>query len=633
MAKIAILVPHQEMCEIARPLIEQYSNLNVICLEYIQTAQVKHRAHELEEQGCELIVARGVHARIIKRSIKVPLVEMRVTAQELGMIMLDIKRELGQSQPRIGLVGFDNMLCDTKPFNMLFDIDLRTYLVDRDSELVPAVELALQEGCQAVVGGDIVCACAQDMGLPNRFIPSGAESLRAALEIASRVSYAIDLEKHDRALMDTMLNYTFTGIMRVDKNGFILRINRAGYNMLGLTPSEVVGSRVTDVLPELAEKTLKDTLEKGEEVYASLMGFQKRSLVVNLAPLRIDGENSGAILTFQEGRRIIEMDSQLRQELYQRGYIARYSFGATKLKSKESQALERMAKRIAKYDAPVLIKGETGTGKGIMAQCIHNESLQRHSAYVWADCSAWQPETLDTMLFGNYTTRKDSPACMVELAQEGTLYLSHIETLSSETQYKLHNLIQGRFLHNGSNRSVAAKVRIITSTSVSLAAQVENGAFRNDLYYSLCPLSLELRPLRERREDILSWAAFYLKEWGTKYDRYVHMTQDAQKFMLEYDWPGNLDQLNNVCQRIVLLTERRNIDRAFLRRQLDQVTPKILPGTKEVVVCKDPKAVELADLLRRHNGNRANAAAELGVSKTTLWRHIKKYGIEKDFTF
>lgn len=632
MAKVAVLVPYQEICELARPIANQYTNMTVMSLEYIQTSKVEARVRELEEQGCELIIARGVHARIIKRSVRVPLIEIRVTAQELGMVVQEIKRELGGGRPQIGLLGFDNMFCDTKPFNALFGIDLHTYLVDRDDELAPAVELAVREGCQAVVGGDIVCAYAQAMGLPSRFIPTGLESLQTAMETASRVCYAIDLERHNSVEMDTMLNYTFSGIMRADREGTILRVNRAGCDLLGLTADKITGRRAVEVLPGLTKKMLKDVLELGEEVYASLLDIQHRSVVVNLAPVCIDGEMDGAIITFQEGQRIFEMNSQLRQELYQQGYIARYKFGKTVSKSKESQALERLAKRIAKYDAPILLAGETGSGKEIMAQCIHNESLQRRSAYVWVDCSAWEPETLDTMLFGNQTTRKDTPACMAELAQDGTLYLDHVEVLTPELQYKLYNLIRGHLLHNGSNRPTSAKVRVIASTDVNLAVWVEDGKFRSDLYYTLSALSLEVPPLRKRREDIPSLAEAYIKEWQRKYKRYVHLTQDALKFMQSYNWPGNLDQLNNVCERIVLLTEKRDVNEVFVRKQLEQVAPKHLRGSEKIVLYKDPKAVELAELLRKHNGNRAAAAADLGISKTTLWRYIKKYGVEKDFT-
>jgi transcriptional regulator with PAS, ATPase and Fis domain len=162
---------------------------------------------------------------------------------------------------------------------------------------------------------------------------------------------------------------------------------------------------------------------------------------------------------------------------------------------------------------------------------------------------------------------------------------------------------------------------------------VDREEFRNDLYYALNVLSIDLAPLRRRREDILPYVDAYLDEWQERYKRYVHLTQGARQYMQEYDWPGNLDQVNSVCERIVLLTERRNVDEVFVRRQLEQVAPKMLAETETVVLFKDQKAAEIAQLLRKHNGNRAQVAEELGVSKTTLWRYIKKYGIAADYSY
>lgn len=633
MAKIAILVPYQEMCALAGELVGEYGQLTPMCVEYSHTEQIESRAKELVSQGCELIIARGVQASIAKHSVKLPVVEIRVTTQELGMTVLTLKKELDLPCPSIGLVGFANMICDTSHFDELFGVMLHSYLVKSSSEMVAAVDSARRDGCEAVVGGDIVCSYARRVGLLSGFMPAGGESIRNALETASRVGYAIDLEKHNSAEMNTMLNYTFNGIMQVDRLGNVQRINRAGYDLLERLPEDLLGCPLTQVIPNFSAKILTDTLKDGKETYALVIDINRKTVVINLAPIVIDGEIEGALLTFQEGRRIIEMDSELRRELYQRGYIAKYTFETLPAAGKEMSAVVTLARRIAKHQAPVLLTGESGVGKGLVAQCLHNESLAHGNAFVPLDCSAWLPETLDTMLFGNYTTKKDTPACMVELAQSGTLYLSHVEALPFETQYKLLNLIQGKFLHNGSNRPVVAQVRVVSATSVNLSAKAAKGEFRGDLYYALSVLTLEIPPLRRRRDDILPLTESYLEDWQERYQRYIHLTQGAQTFLMNYDWPGNLNQLNGICERMVLLTEKRNIDEVFLRLQVEQIEPKTLPGTEKVVLYKDPRAVEITALLKKYGGSREKVAAELGVSKTTLWRYIKKYGIEPDYLY
>lgn len=632
MAKVAVLVPNQELCSIAQPLIDEFPSLSLMTIEYIKTEQVSLRARELERHGCDLIVARGVHAHIIKRDVKLPLVEIRVTQQELASVMLDLKEELGLPCPKIALIGFSNMFSDTDHFNRLFDIDLRLYMVKQNDELDDAVEHAFADGCNAVIGGDIVCKSAQKEKLPYRFIPSGQESLRNALGTATRVAYAIDMEKRNSAEINALLNYTFNGIIQVDSSGIVRRINRISNDLLECPTAAVLGRPILEILPNLSRELLENALKRGQEAYAFMLDIHHKAIVVNIAPILVENQIEGAVLTFQEGQRLIEMDSEMRRELYQRGFVAKHSFENMIQEDPETVQMLELAKRIGKFTAPILLTGETGSGKNILAQCIHNESLVHSNAFVSIDCSAWLPETIDNMLFGNFTVRKDSIVdSYAEMAQGGTLYLSHVEMLPLETQYKLLCLIRGRFLHNGPSRPVAANVRVIASTAVNLISRVEKGEFRSDLYYALNVLSLEVLPLRRRRADILGWMVLYLDEWQKKYKRYVHLTQGARNYLLDYDWPGNLDQLCSVCERLVLLTQKRNIDEVFLRQQLEQVTPRLLPGTEQIVLYKDQKAVEIAALLKKHHGNRQKVADELGVSKTTLWRYLKKFNITSDY--
>ena len=632
MAKVAVLVPNQELCSIAQPLIDEFPSLSLMTIEYIKTEQVSLRARELERHGCELSVARGVHAHIIKRDVKLPLVEIRVTQQELASVMLDLKEELGLPCPKIALIGFSNMFSDTDHFNRLFDIDLRLYMVKQNDELDDAVEHAFADGCNAVIGGDIVCKSAQKEKLPYRFIPSGQESLRNALGTATRVAYAIDMEKRNSAEINALLNYTFNGIIQVDSSGIVRRINRISNDLLECPTAAVLGRPILEILPNLSRELLENALKRGQEAYAFMLDIHHKAIVVNIAPILVENQIEGAVLTFQEGQRLIEMDSEMRRELYQRGFVAKHSFENMIQEDPETVQMLELAKRISKFTAPILLTGETGSGKNILAQCIHNESLVHSNAFVSIDCSAWLPETIDNMLFGNFTVRKDSIVdSYAEMAQGGTLYLSHVEMLPLETQYKLLCLIRGRFLHNGPSRPVAANVRVIASTAVNLISRVEKGEFRSDLYYALNVLSLEVLPLRRRRADILGWMVLYLDEWQKKYKRYVHLTQGARNYLLDYDWPGNLDQLCSVCERLVLLTQKRNIDEVFLRQQLEQVTPRLLPGTEQIVLYKDQKAVEIAALLKKHHGNRQKVADELGVSKTTLWRYLKKFNITSDY--
>lgn len=633
MTRTAILLPYPAQQEQILQIAEAFHSLDIMCVERAYTDTVVQVGKELEERGCELIIARGVQAQLLRGDVTIPLVEMKVTTQELGMVIRTLRKEVGKAHPAVGLVGYRNMFGNTDHFDELFDIELHKYMVTDRSQIYGAVDRAAADGCIAVIGGDTACSRAAELGIPSYKIPAGVESLTNALENAGRVSYAIELSKTQNAEMDVMLNNTFTGIMQVDNEGVIMRINRSGHNFLERYLGDPVGKKVQQVIPSIRKKALDEALSGGREAYSIYVNNQNMEVVVNLAPIRIDRRTQGAVLTFQEGRRIIEMDTELRKELYQRGFAANFTVEKFYTGSEETKILERYVKKIASYSAPVLILGEKGTGAEFLAQAIHNASLLKNNAFVPVDCDAWMPETLDDMLFGNYSSRPGAPLCLAELASEGTLYLSNIEKLSKESQYKMLNLIRGKFMHNGSHRISFTKVRVIASTNCNLSAKVEKGEFRQDLYYALSVLCTEIPPLRHQKEYVLHWFNYFVDLWQKKYKRYIHFTQGALRFVQEYEWPGNLEQLSSVCERIVLLTEHRNIDEVFIRKQIEQILPDVISGTEKVVIYKDKEAVRIAELLRKHNGNREKVAAELGISKTTLWRHIKKYGIEKDYSF
>ncbi len=625
-AKMAVLVPYAEMRDMARPMAARYGYLSPMCIEYAETCRVQSRARELERQGCELIVARGLQATLARQVVKIPIVEIRVTSQEIGMLALDLKGELEEPCPRIGLVGFSNALSDTASFHGLFGVKLPRYMAESQEELSRFVDKARQEGCHAVIGGEVVCQRARELGLPCRFIPCGRESLEDAFRMASQVGYAIDLEKSSRAEMDTMLSYTFTGIVQLDSRGTVLRANRMAFNMLGLAPGDMLGSAIADVLPELPRSLFDQALHEGKETYAIHVPLHKLAVIVNIAPILVDNAIHGAILTFQEGERVEEMSGEFRRDLYQQGYFARLRFSQLPQESAESKRLIAMAKRVAGCSAPLLLSGEPGCGKAMIAQCIHNESLVRDNAFVPLDCAAFQEDTLDTMLFGNYTNRQSGTLCLAETAQNGTLYLSHIDALSPELQYKVLDLARGRLRHNGSHPLMASNARVIASCDGNLFAKVQEGEFRSDLYYELSALHLRLEPLRRRREDILGWVDMYLEEYQRKHKRYVALTQEARAYLTGYSWPGNLNQLRGLCQRVVLLADKRHVNDLFLRQQLEQRDPEPRADAGPPVY-QDQEARRLAELLIKHKGSRQAVAEELGISKTTLWRRMKRLGL------
>lgn len=644
MANVAILVPQTSMQELCSELIREYTHLTPICIDAIRTGEVAAKAKALVNTDCDLIIARGLQATLLLRHTKLPVVPISITAQELGIMVLHMKEELAISHPKIGIIGFENTLDDTSSFGELFDIDFMRYtLPDPESAQTPddscdqslltaSVAQAIHDGCQGILGGEVVCAAAVRAKLPCMLFDSGRESIRNALSVADRMGQAIDLQKQNTSEINTMLDYTFSGILQIDANGIIRRCNRVVYTLLGTPQTALTGHSVHDVFPQLQEQTLRNVLNDGEEAYALLVPFENRAVIVNIAPILTDHQICGAILTFQESHRITEIDNRLRAEFYQRGFVARCQFDQLPAADVETKCLFTRAKRFARYSAPILITGEHGNGNLLLAQCLHNASLRASNAFVEVDCAAFEPEELDLLLFGRRSSRPDAGSCLAEAAQKGTLYLGHVDHLSPLLQYKVLQLLRGKLCCGDTYHPITADIRILASTSNHLISLVEQGHFRTDLYYALNVLPLNYPPLRERRDDILPWVDMSMRDAQKQYQRYFTLTHGAREYLRQYSWPGNLDQLRSLCERIVLTADCRTIDEVFLQREIAQMSPYLAPDSGQPVLIKDPKAVELATLLKKYDGNRQAVADALGISKTTLWRRMKKYGIGADFS-
>lgn len=628
MVKTAFIIPYADMRDLVVSLVRGYPHISMMSVEHTPVENMEERVHQLERNGFELIIARGVQATIARRTAKIPVIELRATSQEIAVHVSELCRELEGQRPTVALIGLSNQFADTSRFNDLFPVNLLRYDVADENELGTAISEAVRLGAQAIIGGRQACLLAAEAGIRSRLLQVGPEGIREALANAERAAYAIYVEKRNSAEINTMLNNTLSGILQIDMDHKVRKANDVTYRMLHTEPDDLLGKRVYEAIPKLRPFLVESALVDAQESYTTVLGENGRTIIINIVPIMVDGKVDGALFTLQEDTRVIEMSSELRRNLYQRGMLAKYRFGHIISKSPVTQAMLEKAKKMSLYPAPVLLLGESGSGKKVMAQCIHNDSLLKDNAFVTLDCSAWKPEVLDVMLFGAYNIHDEETPCMAELAERGTLFLSHVENLTMEMQYKLLNLVRGQLLHNGNNRPIVANVRVMATTDIDLKEKVLEGAFRADLYYALNVLTLDIPPLRERREDIPGWMEICLDEWRKKYSRFIELTPDAMEYVCQYDWPGNLDQVSSICERIVLLADKRTVDTQFVRSQIN-----LMGGFTEESDPADPKAAELAELLKKHRGSRQKVAEELGISKTTLWRYMKKYGITSDYTF
>lgn len=636
MANIAYLLPSMEMEELAQNVLRKTGINNVTIVEYVPSGHAIERGREAVRNGADIIIARGLQASQIKRSNTVPVVEMVMTGQEMGLLIEKGKKMLKKERPVFGIVGYANMFCNMDYFDQIYGVTIKYYYVwdsyNGIESLKERAREAVNDQADIIIGGEVAVTQAQEAGIPCLFVAATEDSIREGLRVAQRVAYASDLEKANTAELKTLLDNSFGVLIKLDSKGKVVIINHVAESLLGWHPQEIIGRPISELTDAFDAYALQSVLTEGKEIYSVYICINKVSLVANLSPIKAGTEITGAIFSCQEVKRLEEMGVIARRELYQQGYFAKASFDILDNSSETAQSAVATAKLYAQSDAPVLICSEPGSEQELFAQSIHNASNRKNGPYVSVGCAQSLGDEQLESLFGivDRIQPQNSRKGLISSAHGGTLFLNGVEYLSPVCQYRLLRLLKdGVVISNGEQRPLPVDVRVIACAGSELPVQIQNKGFSRELFYMLNSLYLEIPPLRERPEDILIWVENYMKLYCDRYKRYISLTAGARSKLQGYMWEGNLDQLSSFFERVVLTAPRRSVDENFIDHLYCQMYPIIRSAKTPAVsvVYKNPEAAVISELLEKYKGSRTNVAKELGVSTTTLWRKIKKYDI------
>ena len=303
------------------------------------------------------------------------------------------------------------------------------------------------------------------------------------------------------------------------------------------------------------------------------------------------------------------------------------------------QRIFKLVTKVAPTESTVLILGESGTGKELIARAIHLQSKRQNGAFVPVNCAALPESLIESELFGYargaFTGAAQTRRGLIEEADGGTLFLDEIGDMPLATQVKLLRFLENSELRRlGDNEVRIVNVRVIAATNVELSRLIQDGRFREDLFYRLNVVTIELPALRERREDIPILASYFLEKYARRAGKHIDgFTNDAKNVLLKYDYPGNVRELENAIQRAVTIGEGRQIRREDLPPAF--WTPQFLEARKDGEDPRDAWSLEeierdhIARVLARQKGNVTNTARQLGISRTTLWRKMNKFHLSR----
>ncbi|ETA81562.1 sigma 54-interacting transcriptional regulator [Youngiibacter fragilis] len=648
MAKIAFMAPRFEMIELAEGIVKKMDA--EVLMQLSKSENIVEMTKKAMDNGYDVVIARGTQASIIKDSgLGIPLVEIRITGQEIAMLMHEAKKLLNKERPKLAFIGFENMYTDIMIFGDIVGVEVKTYLVKSREDLLPAVDRAVRDKSDALIGGDIVNTYAKGLGVPCLFLESTEDSISQAFEIAEKIVMALDIEKKQSAEFKAVVDYSFDAIIKTDNNGIITIFNHNAEESFRTRDKNAIGKKITSIIPEIDQADLAK-VKKGQEVFGTILTHDETVYIANFAPINVDGKLEGVIFSFSPVEKIEDMAAEIKREIYLKGHIAKYTFKDIHGISNKMRSLKDMALKYSKNNSTVLISGESGTGKELFAQSIHNESLRKNNPFVAVNCAALPSNLLESELFGYVEgaftgASKGGKRGLFHLADTGTIFLDEISEMDLYGQVRLLRVIQEKnIMRVGDDKVTPIDVRIIAATNKNLMDLIRQGKFREDLYYRLNILSLHIPPLRERREDILVLTDFFTREYSVELSKSVTFSEGARKLMSEYDWYGNIRQLKNFVEKVVTISSERVISEELVRFHIEDSFP-IDQSQKYGTIQSNgsPQAEEIRPyteageytriiaLLDKHSGNRMAVAKELGISTTTLWRKIRKYNISTTY--
>ena len=432
---------------------------------------------------------------------------------------------------------------------------------------------------------------------------------------------------------DIILESISDGVFTVDHEWRITSFNHAAEKITGIPRDEAIGKYCREVFRSNICETdcaLSRTMKEGKpfvDTSTYIVNSEKRRIPVVVSTSLLKNEN-GMVLGGVETFRDMSLVEELRKEL-----DARYQVGDMVSRSPSMRRIFTIIPQVAQSDSTVLIQGETGTGKELLARAIHELSPRREKPFIAINCGAFPDTLLESELFGYkagaFTNAiKDKPGRFA-LAEGGTILLDEIGDLSAAFQVRLLRVMQDQtFQPLGGTKPVKADVRVIAASNKDLTGLVKRGTFRQDLFYRVNVVRLDLPPLRERKEDI----PMLVKHFISRLDRLrskavTGISHEALALLLSHDYPGNIRELENIIEHAFVLCPEGQIRPHCLPDIFrDSIPRPTLHGTIDAAL-QSVEAQVIMDALKRNKYNRLATARDLGIHKSTLFRKIKMLGI------
>lgn len=599
------------------PEVEAYAKTRDIKLHTV--VYDPKRPESLIEGGAKVVIARGLTARKIRHQTSLAVAEIPIFFDDIAQAII----QASKISNRIAIVSYSNFITKLDELNPLLQVEIIQMVLKDETELYEAIGKLKSDGIQVIIGGKSQTEVARELGIQSIVIPFSERALDHAFNQAQILLHAINRENRKQEELRAVLDNSEEGFIAVDEALQITLLNRKAATLLATEENHLVGMAIGDAIPELL--LLMRTITSGEPQVEQVMELRGITILYNVLPLRIGDRIIGATILFRELSEVALLQLEARKQLIQRGFFAKYHLDHIIGNSPAIEECKRRAIKYAAADSGIFIIGETGVGKELFAQSIHNASDRRKEPFVAINCSTLPENILESELFGyekgSFTgALEQGKPGLFELAHRGTIFLDEITEMSTSFQARLLRVLQERqILRIGGKRLIPIDVRVITATNIKLADILAKKHIRADLFYRINVLTLNIPPLRERQSDIPALIERFYPELYRK-----QLSSEAMQPLLAYDWPGNVRQLLNFLEKLAVLSEGQPISGQALTTMLHDFEgsdqrPVIRRGT--------PSKGEIVAALAENDYHQGQTSEALGIHRSTLWRLMKKYQI------
>ncbi|MDF2874794.1 MAG: norR 8 [Sporomusa sp.] len=636
--KIALIAPNKDFTLRALELFSEWGEK--IHVAMASKDDVIGIAQQLAVRGADALICYAPFAETIKTTVCIPTVSLRPSLtdilqslQAVQVWLTETRNDFASADPIVGLSG-DSIFNDAVMIAGILGIRTKV-LSQSGNEDLSGVTAVLKEY------PDIADNEARHPEFLNSNIPCfpvtiGRGALLNSVRYAQELLFAGRGNRVELEQFKAIMEFTGEGIVAVDCQKRITYINHMAERLFKKSKEQVAGYLAATVFLDI---NLDDTLRYGQLRNAAFTDEAEHTFTCRIVPMIIGGQTIGAVLIIAESPFNYKEKNKAGRDAVERGYKATYHFDDFITVNPAMQAALEAAKSYAGVDSTILINGDTGTGKEIIAQSIHNYSQRCQGPFIAVNCAALPESLLESELFGYeygaFTgARKNGKKGFFEQADQGTIFLDEIGDISLSMQARLLRVIQQReIMRIGGDKVIPVDVGIITATHRNLSELIEKGLFRRDLYHRLSILQLKLLPLSARQEDIPCLVEAISKKLSEKLGKLpLQFSVAAMGVLSCYHWPGNVRELEGVVERLRILKKDHIVTADEVRQVLDVSCD---PRERDKGIIMVPKGtmeeIEKAIIMQvlRETGNHDQTAKVLGISTTTIWRKLKSFQNER----